>query len=60
LSRKLQSAISAAYVNYMNAGEVTLASKFIKKYYPCGDINRFIEKINETFNPGAADENGME
>ena len=40
----LKSAIAAVYANYVNAGEVTLASQFIKKYYPCEDSDAFFAK----------------
>jgi hypothetical protein len=57
---KLKSAIAAGYANYLNAGEVTLASQFLKKYYPCADVNKFLKDINQILNQGDSDENGME
>ncbi len=50
MSRRNKSAISAAYANYVNAGEVTIASQFIKKYYLCDDIDDFIKNINQILN----------
>ncbi len=52
MSRHNKSAIAAAYANYINAGEVTIASQFIKKYYLCADIDDFIKEINQTLNQG--------
>jgi hypothetical protein len=56
----LRSAIAAVYANYTNAGEVSLASQFIKKYYPCEDADLFLQKINEILSKEKSDENGME
>jgi len=56
----IQSAIAAAYANYVNEGEVTLASQFLKKYYPCDDVNTFLKNINDLLNQGDGNENGME
>lgn len=50
--RENKSAIAAAYVNYVNAGEVTIASQFIKKYYICPDLDDFIKNINQILNQG--------
>ena len=52
LSSRNKSAIAAAYANYMNAAEVTLASQFLKKYYKCADINEFLRNINQILTPG--------
>jgi hypothetical protein len=52
MGRKNKSAIAAAYANYVNAGEVTIASQFIKKYYLCPDIDDFIKNINQILNQG--------
>jgi hypothetical protein len=52
LSRRNQSAIAAAYANYMNASEITLASQFLKKYYKCADLNEFLRNINQILTPG--------
>jgi hypothetical protein len=45
-SREVQDAIAAAYANYINAGEPTLASQLITKYYNCNDKDAFIEQLN--------------
>jgi hypothetical protein len=58
--QQVKSAIAAVYVNYMHAGEVTLASQFLKKYYPCGDVNTFLRNINELLDQEDSNENGME
>jgi hypothetical protein len=55
-----KTAVAAVYANYVNAGEVTLASQFIKKYYPCTDVDMFLQKINQVLNKGKSNENGME
>lgn len=52
LSRKNQSAIAAAYANYMNAAELTLATQFLKKYYKCADVSEFLRNINQILTPG--------
>lgn len=57
---QVKTAIASVYANYINAGEVTLASQFIKKYYPCDDVDVFLKKINEFLNKVKSDENGME
>ncbi len=52
LSRRNRSAIAAGYANYINAGELTIASQFIKKYYLCADMNEFLDNINRLLNQG--------
>ncbi len=52
LSRENKSAIAAGYANYVNAGELTIASQFIKKYYRCADIDKFLDNINRILNQG--------
>ena len=52
LSRKNKSAIAAAYANYLNAAEITIASHFIKKYYVCADLNDFLRDINQLLTEG--------
>jgi hypothetical protein len=52
LSRRNISAIAAGYANYINAGELTIASQFIKKYYLCADMNEFLDNINRILNQG--------
>lgn len=52
-SSDLKAAIAAAYANYINAGEFSIASQFLKNYYLCDDINEFriqlhkLLKVNE-------------
>ena len=43
----LKAPIAAAYVNYINAGEKSVASQFLKNYYLCNDIDQFKQKLNE-------------
>ena len=43
----LTAPIVAAYVNYINAGEKSVASQFLKNYYLCKDIEQFKQKLNE-------------
>jgi hypothetical protein len=52
LSRKNKSAIAAAYANYLNAAELTIASQFLNKYYLCSDKNDFVQNINQLLNQG--------
>ena len=52
MSRANKSAIAAGYANYINAGEVSIASQFIKKYYLCADIDDFLKSINQILNEG--------
>ncbi len=52
LSRQNKSAIAAGYANYINAGEVTIASQFLKKYYLCADVDDFLNNINRILNAG--------
>jgi hypothetical protein len=46
-TKNIRTAISAAYANYINAGEPTLASHLISNYYYCDDKEAFIKKIND-------------
>ncbi|MFZ0455295.1 MAG: hypothetical protein WAM24_16245 [Ignavibacteriaceae bacterium] len=43
----IKAAIAAAYVNYINAGEKSVASQFLKNYYLCDDLPKFKQKLNE-------------
>lgn len=52
LSRRNRSAIAAGYANYINAGEVSIASQFLKKYYLCADMDDFLKNINQILNQG--------
>jgi hypothetical protein len=49
-SLKLKSAIASAYANYINAGEESVASQFLKNYYLCEDFEEFRNKISEMLN----------
>lgn len=61
LSIKLKGVITAAYVNYLNAGESSFASHLIKKYYLCDDAESFkIEINNLLFKEAIENENGLE
>jgi hypothetical protein len=46
-SSLLKAPIAAAYVNYINAGEKSVASQFLKNYYLCNDINQFKKQLND-------------
>ncbi len=46
-AQKMAAAIAAVYANYIYAGDKTLASQFLKKYYNCDDIEKFKQKITE-------------
>ncbi len=39
--------IVAAYVNYINAGEKSVASQFLKNYYLCEDLPAFKQELNK-------------
>ncbi len=42
---KIKAAVASGYINYYNAGEKSLASLFLKKYYLCGDAEDFKNNI---------------
>ncbi len=46
-SLALTAPIVTAYVNYINAGEKSVASQFLKNYYLCNDIEQFKQRLNE-------------
>ena len=46
-SKSLIAPIAAVYVNYINAGEKSVASQFLKNYYLCEDLEQFKQKLNE-------------
>lgn len=46
----LKSIIASAYINYLSAGEKTIASQFFKKYYLCNDIDSFKSQLVGMFN----------
>jgi hypothetical protein len=41
------SAIASVYANFINAGEITSAAQFVSKYYPCDDIEKFKQTLDE-------------
>ena len=43
----VKAAIATAYVNYINAGEKSVASQFLKNYYLCEDLPKFKQELNE-------------
>lgn len=60
-SKEMISVIAAAYVNLINAGELTAASQLLKKYYFCNDIEEFKLRVeNLLTTEGTLDEDGME
>jgi len=44
---KVKGIVASVYANYISAGEKTLASQFLKKYYHCNDFEIFKQKLNE-------------
>lgn len=46
----LKSIIASAYINYLSAGEKTIASQFLKKYYLCSNIDNFKSQLVGMFN----------
>lgn len=48
-SLKLKSLIASAYINYLNAGENSIASNFIKTYYFCDDPGSFRRELDDLF-----------
>jgi len=45
-AEEVKPAIISAYVNFLNAGEKSIASQFIKKYYLCTDLDQVINEVN--------------
>lgn len=52
-SQNYKGMIAAAFANYINAGEHSLAAQLLKKYYACGDIENFKQEIIELIFPKA-------
>ena len=46
-SNEIKAPIAAAYVNYINAGEKSVASQFLKSYYLCDDLAKFKQELHE-------------
>ncbi len=46
-SEKMKGTIGAIYSNYINAGEQSLASQFLKNYYLCPDLEQFRGELDE-------------
>ena len=44
-SKEAENIIAAGYVNLLSAGEISVASQFLKKYYLCPDIESFRLRI---------------
>jgi hypothetical protein len=59
-SLEVLNAIIAAYVNYLNAEEYSIASQLLQKYYVCEDIGKLKNKIDKLIKEGELHENGME
>lgn len=53
VSQMYKGIIASAYTNYANAGEQSLASQLLKKYYVCDDIENFKQEINDIIYPKA-------
>ena len=48
-SSRIKSFIGSAYINYLNAGENSVASNFIKTYYSCDDAAQFKQELDNIF-----------
>jgi hypothetical protein len=48
-SLKLKSLIASAYINYLNAGENSIASNLFKTYYFCDDVDKFRQELDDLF-----------
>jgi hypothetical protein len=48
-SLKLKSLIASAYINYLNAGENSIASNLFKTYYFCDDAGTFRQELDDFF-----------
>ena len=48
-SSRIKSFIGSAYINYLNAGENSVASNFIKTYYSCDDADQFKQELDNLF-----------
>jgi hypothetical protein len=48
-SLKLKSLIASAYINYLSAGENSIASNLIKTYYFCNDSDMFRQALDDLF-----------
>lgn len=53
-SKKIKNLIASAYTNYINAGEISLASQLLKKYYVCEDLAIFKQQILDLIYPKAS------
>lgn len=49
-SVKVRAAIASGYMNYLNAGELAVASNFLKTYYLCNDTTEFNYELDNFFN----------
>ena len=48
-SSRIKSFIGSAYINYLNAGENSVASNFIETYYSCDDAAQFKQELDNIF-----------
>jgi hypothetical protein len=46
-SQQVNNLIAAGYINYKNAGDISVANQFLLKYYLCSDIIDFKTKIEK-------------
>ena len=46
-SEQVNNIIASGYINYKNAGELSVANQFLLKYYLCTDIEDFKKKIEK-------------
>jgi hypothetical protein len=52
-SQHFKGIIASTFTNYMNAGEQSLATQMLKKYYMCDDIENFKQEIIDLIFPKA-------
>ena len=48
-SLKLKSLVASAYINYLNAGENSIASNLFETYYFCDDADTFRQELDDFF-----------
>lgn len=46
----IKNAVAAGYINYLSAGEITMANHFFQNYYLCDDSLEFKEILNNLLN----------
>lgn len=49
-TQNIKAAIAASYINYLNAGELSVASQLLNKFYLCTDTDHFRKSLLELTN----------